>query len=49
MDFISNEKPKFASLALDGWSVNSHGYMGAITSNSHIINKLSIDCCLQTT
>ena len=49
MDFISKEKPKFASLALDGWSVHSHGYMGAITSNCHH-NKLSIDLCnLQTT
>ena len=28
MDFVAKEKPNFASLALDGWSVHSHGYMG---------------------
>ena len=30
--FIDKEKPDFVSLALDGWSVHHHGYMGAIAS-----------------
>ena len=31
--FITKESPDFVSLALDGWSVHHHGYMGAIASS----------------
>ena len=30
--YLENEKPEFASIALDGWSIHSHGYVGAISS-----------------
>ena len=42
-DFISKEKPQFASLALVGWSVHSHRYMGAITSNC-MCKRFSFRC-----
>ena len=30
--FIEKDEPEFVSLALDGWSIHHHGYMGAIAS-----------------
>ena len=37
--YIVKEHPEFVSLALDGWSIHHHGYMGAIASKCR--NKLS--------
>ena len=31
-EYIEDEKPEYVSLALDGWSIHHHGYMGAIAS-----------------
>ena len=41
--FITDEKPEFVSLALDGWSQHHHGYIGSIASKS--LNKIIIKIC----
>ena len=30
--YVEEEHPEYVSLALDGWSIHHHGYMGAIAS-----------------
>ena len=37
---LDSDKPKYMSLALDGWSQHHHGYIGAITSKCSIFIPL---------
>ena len=37
--YLDTDSPQYASLALDGWSVHHHGFMGAISSNCR--NKMA--------
>ena len=40
--FITDEKPEFVSLALDGWSQHHHGYIGSIADMQKIFSGAEI-------